>query len=304
MQHITQNNIPLQSRPKDSRRPEEYSASSSKKITPAGSLLSGFLALFAIIQVYPLIWLILFSLKSNEEIFSEQALGLPKQFRWQNYRAAFVDAKIGLYFLNSVLVTASTIILVCILALMTSYAIARMHWKLQKVTLVVFLTGLMIPVQAVLLPLMLVFGKLKIINTYLALIIPYTAFSLPTAILIFVGFLHTIPRDLEEAALIDGGTIYQMIIKIIFPLMKPALATVSIFIYLSSWNELLFALVFISKQQFKTLTVGIQSLVGVYVTEWGPIGAGMVVATLPTILIYLLMSRQVQKSLMAGAIKG
>jgi raffinose/stachyose/melibiose transport system permease protein len=138
----------------------------------------------------------------------------------------------------------------------------------------------------------------------LALIIPYTAFALPTAILIFVGFLHTIPKDLEEAALIDGGSIYQMIVSIIFPLMKPALATVSIFIYLASWNELLFALVFITKQQYRTLTVGIQTLIGVYVTDWGPIGAGMVVATLPTILIYLLMSSQVQKSLMAGAIKG
>jgi raffinose/stachyose/melibiose transport system permease protein len=96
----------------------------------------------------------------------------------------------------------------------------------------------------------------------------------------------------------------QLIVKIIFPLMKPALATVSIFIYLATWNELLFALVFISKQQYKTLTVGIQTLIGVYITEWGPIGAGMVVATLPTIIIYLLMSSQVQKSLMAGAIKG
>jgi raffinose/stachyose/melibiose transport system permease protein len=282
----------------------EYTVSSPKRMAPGGYLLSGLLAFFAVIQVYPLIWLVLFSLKSNEEIFSEHALGLPKQFRWQNYRAAFFDAKIGLYFFNSVLVTTVTIILVCVLGIMTSYAIARMQWKLQKITLIVFLSGLMIPVQAVLLPLMIVFGKLKLINTYLALIIPYTAFALPKAILIFVGFLHTIPKDLEEAALIDGGNIYQMIVSIIFPLMKPALATVSIFIYLASWNELLFALVFITKQQYRTLTVGIQTLVGVYMTDWGPIGAGMVVATLPTILIYLLMSSQVQKSLMTGAIKG
>jgi raffinose/stachyose/melibiose transport system permease protein len=282
----------------------ESQALIGKKASLGSYLLSVVLALFALIQIYPLIWLVLFSLKSNAEIFSEHALGLPQQWRWQNYRAAFVDAKIGLYFFNSVLVTAITIILVCVLGLMTAYAIARMQWKLQRVTLVIFLTGLMIPVQAVLLPLMIGFGKLKLLNTYLALIIPYTAFSLPTAIVIFVGFLHTIPKDLEEAALIDGGSIYQMIVTIIFPLMKPALATVSIFIYLATWNELLFALVFISKQQYKTLTVGIQTLIGIYITEWGPIGAGMVVATLPTIIIYLLMSRQVQKSLMAGAIKG
>ena len=124
------------------------------------------------------------------------------------------------------------------------------------------------------------------------------------AIFVFAGFLETIPRELEESACLDGCTIYRAFASIILPLIKPAIATVSIFTYLSTWNELMFAVVFINNEQYKTLTVGIMSMVGRFVTNWGPIGAGLVVGTLPTLLIYTLMSRQVQNSLTTGALKG
>jgi raffinose/stachyose/melibiose transport system permease protein len=146
--------------------------------------------------------------------------------------------------------------------------------------------------------------QLKLLNSYWSLIIPYVAFAIPMAIVIFTGFLRSIPKELEESACIDGASIYKIFFNIILPLMKPAMATVAIFTFLQSWNELMFAVVFISKQSYKTLTVGIQSMSGQYVTEWGPIGAALVVATLPTIIIYLFLSNQVQKSLVVGAVKG
>lgn len=114
----------------------------------------------------------------------------------------------------------------------------------------------------------------------------------------------TVPYEMEEAACIDGCNIYQTFFRVILPLVRPALATIAIFTFLSSWNELMFAMTFISDEKYKTLTVGIQSLAGMYYTEWGPIGAGMVVATFPVLLIYILLSRQVQSAILAGAVKG
>ena len=269
-----------------------------------GISLQLLLGLFGAVQVFPLIWLVLFSLKDNGEIFGGNVLGLPRRFLWDNYAQALIQGNVGLYFFNSCIVTFTTIIISGILATMASYAITRMKWKLSKLVLTVFLLGLMIPIHSTLLPLFIILRKMHLLNSYLALIIPYVAFALPMAIFIFSGFLQTIPRDLEEAACLDGCGIYRIFFWIILPLLKPAIVTVSIFTYLASWNELMFAVVFVNNEQFKTLTVGIMSMVGRFVTAWGPIGAGLVIGTLPTVLIYALMSRQVQNSLTTGALKG
>ncbi|HEY5583148.1 MAG TPA: carbohydrate ABC transporter permease [Ruminiclostridium sp.] len=254
--------------------------------------------------LYPLIWLVLFSLKGNNEIFGGNVAGLPEKFLWENYKEALINAKVSGYFLNSVLVTAVTIAATSFLSLTTSYAITRMKWKLSKAVLNLILLGLMVPLHSALLPIFVILKNLKMLNTYWALIIPYTVFAIPMVVFIFSGFLKGIPRELEESACIDGCNIYQILFNIVLPLIKPAIATIAIFTYLSSWNELMFAVTFISDKKFKTITVGIQTMVGQYSTSWGPIGAGLVVATLPTIIIYSFMSSQVQKSLIVGAVKG
>ncbi len=258
----------------------------------------------ALVQMYPLVWLLLFSLKDNSEIFGENIVGLPRRFLWQNYADALSQGNVGRYLINSIIVTGITILLSGVLGVSASYAIARMKWKLRKPVLVVFLMGMMVPLHAALLPLFLILKNLKLYNTYWALIVPYTAFALSMGIFVFVGFLQSLPKELEESALIDGCSIYRAFVSIILPLIKPAIATVSIFTYLSAWNELMFAIQFISKQEYKTLTVGIMAMVGQYSTNWGPIGAGLVIATAPTLVIYILMSKQVQKSFITGAVKG
>jgi raffinose/stachyose/melibiose transport system permease protein len=187
---------------------------------------------------------------------------------------------------------------------MASYAIARMKWKLSNITLTIFLLGIMIPIHSALLPLFIILNKTKLINTPLALIIPYIAYALPMCIFVCVGFLRSIPKEMEESAFLDGCSIYRAFVSIILPLIKPAVATVSIFTYLQAWNELMFATTFIDDAKYKTLPVGIMSMSGQYSTEWGPIGAGLVIATIPTIIIYVLMSNQVQASLTNGAVKG
>lgn len=262
------------------------------------------LMLFAAIQIFPLIWLVLFSLKTNAEIFGGSFLGLPAAPQWGNYVQAITTANIGRYFFNSVVVTGATIILTGVLSAMAAYAIARMNWGLSNTVLIIFLSGLMIPLHAVLLPVFLQLRDLNLLDTYWALILPYTAFNLPFSIAILVGFLESIPRALEEAALIDGCNIYQVFFHIILPLTKPALVTASIFTLLACWNELMFANVYVTSTQYRTLTAGIANEVGQYVTNWGLIGAGLVIATLPTVLMYLFSSRQIEKNITAGAIKG
>jgi raffinose/stachyose/melibiose transport system permease protein len=262
------------------------------------------LGIWTIASLFPIYWLICFSLKNNSEIFGGNIAGIPKHFIWQNYSKAFMSGKVGTYLFNSTFVTGMTIIITIIVSTMATYALIRMKWKLQKTTMSLLLLGLMIPIHAALLPVFFMMKALNIINTLWSLVIPYTAFAIPLAIMIISGFLESIPRELEEAACIDGCSIYRTFASIILPLLRPAIATVSIFTFLQAWNELMFAVVFISKDTAKTLTVGIQSMSGQYQTSWGPIGAALVVATVPTLIIYLLLNKQVQKSLVAGAVKG
>lgn len=275
-----------------------------KKLNLSRAVIQACLIFWAALQIFPLYWLLTFSLKDNTEIFQGNMVGLPSVWRFENYTHAFMGGNVGRYLANSIIVTAATILIVCIASLMASYALIRMKWKLQKTFQLIFIMGITIPIHAALLPVFIMMRQVHLINTYWCLIIPYSAFTVPMAIMISSGFISSIPVELEEAACIDGCNIYKIFIQIILPLMKPSLATIAIFTFLQSWNELMFAVVFISKPAYRTLTVGIQSLVGQYTTDWGPIGAGLVVATFPIIIIYVILSRQVQQSLIAGSVKG
>lgn len=275
-----------------------------RKIKIAPKVRFVILILIAITQLFPLYWLITFSLKSNNEIFGANIVGLPQDWRWENYTQAFTQTSLLHYFFNSVLYSAVTVVVSGVLAAMAAYAIARMKWKLKGVVFGFFTVGIMIPAQAALLPLFQLLNATGLKGGYLGLMLPYIAGALPMAIMILVGFYKGIPREMEEAAYIDGCGIFRCFGMIILPIVKPALATASIFTFLGTWNELMLANTFVDSDQYRTLPVGIMSFAGQYSTDWGLIGAGMVIATLPTIIIYFLLSNQVQESLVAGAVKG
>jgi raffinose/stachyose/melibiose transport system permease protein len=267
-------------------------------------ILQIFLFLWGVVNLFPIYWLSTFSLKNNSEIFGENIIGLPKYWIFANYKQALFGGKVGLYLINSILITVCTVILTVILAVMASYALTRMKWRGRKFVTILFTTGMMIPIHAALLPLFISMSRVHILDTYLALIIPYTGFGLPMAIMIITGFIDAIPRAMEESACIDGASIYKTVWAIITPMLIPAIVTVSIFTFIQYWNELLFAQVFISSESLKTLTAGIQGMYGQYQTDWGSIGAALMIATLPTLIIYCCMSSQVQKSFLVGAVKG
>ncbi|MFD0695944.1 carbohydrate ABC transporter permease [Paenibacillus sp. GCM10027628] len=266
--------------------------------------LQFFLVVFAIIQFYPLLWLVLTSFKTNIEITGSNVMGLPSTWRFENYKYVFVGSKLGRNFLNSLLYTGITVIASGLLASMVSYAVTRMRWKFSKIVLALFMSGLMIPVHATLLPIFLILKQTHLLNTPWGLMIPYTVNAIPPAMFIMVGFFTNLPRELEEASVVDGCNIYQVFFRIMLPLIKPALVSVSIFTFLAAWNELMFATTFINNTNLMTITVAINSLRGLHMTEYGPIAAGMVIATIPTIVLYAFLSEQVQKSIVAGAIKG
>ena len=273
-----------------------------KKTISVGTIIAQvFLILWLLLCLFPLYWLFCFSLKDTQEIFSGNLIGLPTQWLFTNYANAWHSANISLFLLNSVIDTVATLAITSLLGFMCAYGLLRMRWKGQKVVMTYIMLGMMIPMHAALYP--LTETLLPLMKTHWALIIPYAAFNIPITILILSGFITNIPYEMEEAACIDGSGIYRTAFTIILPMMIPALSTAAIFVFLQVWNELLLATIF-TTGKVRTLTVGIQQMSGQYQTDYGSMGAALVIATLPTLVLYMCMSGQVQKSLIAGAVKG
>lgn len=273
-----------------------------RKWTASRVISQVFLLLWLLLCLFPLYWLFTFSLKDTDEIFRGNLIGLPQQWLFSNYANAWGSGgNISLYLMNSVIDTLVTLLITSFFGFMASYGLLRMRWRGQKAVFTYILMGMMIPMHAALYPLTVTL--MPLMKTHLALIIPYAAFNLPITILIMSGFITNIPYEMEEAACIDGSGIYRTAFTIILPMMIPALSTAAIFVFLQVWNELLLASVF-TTDKVRTLTVGIQQMSGQYQTDYGSMGAALVIATLPTLILYSCMSGQVQKSLVAGAVKG
>lgn len=265
-------------------------------------LLQICLILIALVQLFPLYWMFTFSLKGNNEIFGGNVAGLPHVWLFENYVDVLENTNILRYFLNSIIVALLTIFFTLLFSSMAAYALVRLKWKLSKAVYLLFLIGIMLPMHAVLLPLYLNLGP--ILNSYASLVLPYTAFQMPLTILITMVAVEGLPKELEESAFIDGANIYRIFFRIISPLLLPILATGAILAFLGSWNELMFSVTFISDSRYKTITAGVMELIGRYITRWGEVGAGLTIATVPTLLIYTLLSKTIQNSLIVGAVKG
>lgn len=275
-----------------------------RKVTWRSVVVYVILVVWALISVFPVYWMITFSLKTNEEIFGQNVAGLPRYWVWSNYNRALHTGNMPRYFLNSLIVAVATILLTLIASVMATYAMTRLEWKGRKRMNAFFMLGLTIPIHASIVPLYTTLANLNMLDTLWALIIPYSAFSLAMGILIATGFMGDIPYDLDEAAFLDGCGVWGIFFRVIVPLMTPAVATVGIYTFLQCWNELMFANVFINADQWRTLPVGVQALSGQYTTDWGPVGAALSIATIPTLLVYVFLSKRIQDSFIAGAVKG
>lgn len=267
--------------------------------------ITALLILVAVVCIYPLIYLVFYSLKTNDEIFFTNPFGFPLKLQFENYKKAIEAFDVLAYFKNSIIVTGVSIIGVMVLALPFAYATSRMVWKLRNLAATYMLMGLFVPIQVSIIPLAILVKNFHLSNTYLALILPYIAFNISFSSMIMSISFRALPKEMEESAFMDGASLYTAFARIIMPLAKPAIATTIIFVFLQVWNEYTVASVLINNKAVKTLPIGLATFAGEHSTDWGAMGASLVMASIPTIIIYIIFSEQVEKSLtVGGAVKG
>ncbi len=298
----------------DKMNPNELTTKSTKLTPKTGytSLLKkiGMVILYlvlivvALVQLYPLIWLFQLSLKTNQEVFGMSPFALPQDPQWDNYNDAWTTGGINNYFLNSVWYTIVAVILTLILGSFVTFAVTRMEWKLKGFVLALFMAAYMIPLHSTLIPLFNIFNKVNLIDNPLSIIISYTTFNLPITIMILLGFYQSLPREIEEAAVMDGCSVHRIFFQITIPMTAPVLSTTAIINMIYNWNEFVFVNTFISSEKWKTITVGVNNFVGQYLTDWGAIGATLVISILPILLVYLFLSDRIIEGLAAGSVKG
>lgn len=258
---------------------------------------------FTILCVYPLVWLFLASFKTNAELYTN-TWGLPEQWSMTNYVNAVVKGGVFRYFGNSVIIAVSVVLVTVILATMASYAIARMHWKLANLTHSIFLLGMMIPIYALVIPLFSIFKGMGLLDTHLAVIIPQIAVGFPMAIFIICGFMRSIPTELEEAAIIDGCTVFQCFFKIILPIAKSSVVTVAVVQFINVWNDLLLPRIFLTDSSKMTLPVGLTNFQAMHSTDYVGMIAAVIITIIPSIVVYILLHKQIMEGMVAGAVKG
>lgn len=283
---------------------ENGSAAGSRVIKKG---LSGFVKLlligYALLTLYPLYWLFTSAFKSNQDFFTNP-YGLPKAWMTENLFRAWELGNMGRAMLNSTVVTITAVVLTILLSVLAAYVLSRFEFRFKKIVVVLFTTGLLIPIHSTLVPLFIMMKNIGLLDTYGALILPYTAFELPIAIFLAMAYMSSIPREIEEAAMIDGSGWWGIFGRMILPLCTPIIATISILAFLRFWNDFSFALVFINTQALKTLPLSLSLFSDGFGTDYSLTMGAMAIAVVPTIVAYLILQEQIMKGMVAGSIKG
>jgi raffinose/stachyose/melibiose transport system permease protein len=262
------------------------------------------LVIVVILQIFPLVWLINFSLLKSGDFFGSALLKWPDPFQWVNYKNAFTLGHVPAYLLNSAIVAIVVIVVTVIVSLMLSYVIARIDWKWNTYLSGLVMVCLIVPIYSTLLPNFFIFNKIHLIDNYFSLILPNIAFLIPISVFIFIGFLETTPRAIEEAAVIDGLSLIGVVFRIIMPISKPVIASVGVLAFLTTWNEFIMAITYINSDKFKTLPFSLIQFTGQYASNYGAQFAVMTLIALPSVILYMLFTDQITNSLTAGAVKG
>jgi ABC-type sugar transport system, permease component len=257
---------------------------------------------YAALTLYPLYWLFISALKTNEEFF-QRPYSLPKQWMTDNLARAWDLGNMGRAMGNSAIVTLSATALTILLGILAAYVLSRFEFRGKKAVSALFVLGLLIPIHSTLVPLFILMKQVGMLDTYWALIFPYTAFELPIAIFLGVAFISAIPKEIEEAAIMDGCGWWGVFGKMMMPLCLPVVATISIIAVLRFWNEFSFALVFMNSQAMKTLPLSLTLFSDGFGTDYSLTMSAMAIAVLPTIVIYLILQEHIMKGMVAGSVK-
>jgi len=257
----------------------------------------------ALAMLYPLLWMVVSSFKgSNVEIF-DQPFALPRQISFANYAKAIRQGNMGEYFMNSLLVTAMSAAAVVVFGAWAGFALSKRRFPFRKLWLALFFVGMILPVQAYIIPLIGLLEAFRLHDSLWALILPYTAQTLPVAVFLLAAYFQAVPVELEEAAKLDGVRTLRFYFSILLPVAKPAIATVTVISCLNTWNEFLMALLFIFDPRLKTLPVGMIAFEQAHNTDYPALLAGLALISVPTLLVYALFNKQVIRGVVAGAVK-
>lgn len=272
------------------------------KLTVGGAVSSGFLWIYAAISVAPLLLMLLNSFRTTQDM-AQRPLGLPTSLHLENFQQAWVTASFGTYFFNSVVVTVGAVALSTAVSLLAAYAFSRARGAIFAILEGVFLSGLMFPVYLAILPLFFMIDALGLTSNLLSLILTYGALGVPFSTFILAAFFRQLPVELDEAAKLDGASPFRAFLRVHLPLVKPAVATVVIFRFVPVWNDFFFPLILMRDRDSYTLPVGITRFFGEFQTDWATLFAGLTLATIPLVALFLVATKQIVAGLTAGMSK-
>ncbi|MBV9538571.1 MAG: carbohydrate ABC transporter permease [Acidisphaera sp.] len=264
--------------------------------------IQALLVVNALVMLYPLLVMAMSAFKTSAEIFTTP-FALPESLDLGNAARVWRETNFAVYLGNSALVTAGAVALILLFGTMAAYAIARYRFRGASTLFLFFLAGLMVPLKLAVIPLFIQLDAIGLLDTRLGLVLVYVAMGLPSAVFILTGFLRTLPGELEQSARIDGASEARIMLAVMLPLARPALAIAGIQNAVPIWNDFFFPLVFITTDRLKTLPQGLTVFMGEYNTDWGVLFAGLTLAALPITLVYVLLSRQFIAGMTQGAIK-
>ncbi len=267
------------------------------------------LVFVSLLSIFPFIWLISTSLKGlDENIFAYPPVLMPQQFTWDNYLGVWDKVNFMGYFINSMIVAGLTVFLNLLLSSLAAYPLARMNFAGKKVVFFAILATIMVPFQAIMLPVYLITIKLHLLDSvnnimgYIGLVMPF-AVSAFGIFLMRQAFL-TVPKEMEEAAIVDGCNVFQVFFKVVLPMVKPTLAVLAIFTFIGSWGEFLWPSIVLTKDAMYTLPVGVNNLQGMFSSNWRFIAAGSILSTIPILIFFLALQKYFISGENDGAVKG
>ena len=286
------------------RRSQQSGLSQAGKFAPQ-TLVNISLVVWAAIVIFPMLWLVYSSFKTDQEIFFTPWV-LPQALQWGNFQRAWVEVHIGQYFVNSMRVVIPGVALTLVVSAMASYVLARFKFPGNRVIFYLFLAGLLFPIFMALVPLFFLARDLGMLNTVHGLVLVYVAYSLPFTIFFLTGFFKTLPSELHEAALIDGANEYQVFFRVMLPLAQPGLVTMGIFNFLGQWNQFILPLVLMTDREGYVLPQGLSFMLHqqYYQNDWSALFAAVTLIMVPTLVIYVIFQNRIQKGVTVGALKG
>ena len=271
-----------------------------------GPVLWAGLAALTAFAMAPFVWVLLASFKTRAELYAMPLVWLPASLSVTNYVDAWTSklTPFSRFFANSLWVSSVTMVATTVISVLAGYALARFRFAGRQTLMMVFLATQMFPAVLLIAPLLSQWHALGLIDTYQALIYSNFSFTVPFTVWMLVGYFESIPRELEESALMDGCGRFGALCRVVLPLAAPGVAATAIFAFVSSWSELLFAITFTSQTEMRTLSAGLLFMVGQYEIQWGQLSAGVIISTLPVAVLFTFLQRHLIRGLTAGALKG